>query len=74
MSHKGCSPDNAACEGFFGGLKIEMFFARDWLSTTIKEFVAALDTYVRWYNDARIKLSIGFRSPSEHRRSLGIAD
>ena len=43
MSRKGCSPDNAACEGFFGRLKIEMFFSRNWLSTTIEEFVAALD-------------------------------
>ncbi len=32
MSRKGCSPDNAACEGFFGRLKIEMFFSRNWLS------------------------------------------
>ena len=73
MSRKGCSPDNAACEGFFGRLKIEMFFARDWLSTTIEEFVASLDAYIRWYNDARIKSSLGFRSPAEYRRSLGIA-
>ena len=73
MSRKGYSPDNAACEGFFGRLKIEMFFPRDWLSTTIEEFVAALDAYIRWYNDARIKISLGFRSPVEHRRSLGIA-
>ena len=73
MSRKGCSPDNAACEGFFGRLKTEMFFARDWLSTTIEEFVAALDAYICWYNDDRIKRSLGFRSPAEHRRSLGIA-
>ena len=73
MSRKGCSPDNAACEGFFGRLKTEMFFSRDWLSTTIDEFVAALDAYIRWYNDARIKISFGFRSPVEQRRSLGIA-
>jgi len=73
MSRKGCSPDNAACEGFFGRLKIEMFYSRDWLSTTIDEFVVALDTYIRWYNDARIKISLGSRSPLEHRRSLGIA-
>ena len=73
MSRKGYTPDNAACEGFFGRLKIEMFFSRDWLSTTIEEFVAALDAYIRWYNDARIKISLGFRSPIEHRRSLGIA-
>ena len=43
------------------------------LSTTIEEFVAALDAYIRWYNDARIKISLGLRSPVEHRRSLGIA-
>ncbi|QNP48577.1 IS3 family transposase [Diaphorobacter aerolatus] len=73
MSRKGCSPDNAACEGFFGRLKTEMFFARDWLSTSIEEFVVAVDTYIRWYNEVRIKSSLGFRSPAEHRRRLGIA-
>lgn len=72
MSRKGYSPDNAACEGFFGRLKNELFYARDWLSTTIEEFVAALDAYIRWYNEARIKSSLRFRSPLEHRRSLGI--
>jgi putative transposase len=73
MSRKGCSPDNAACEGFFGRLKNELFYPRDWLSATIDELVAALDTYIRWYNEARIKISLGSRSPIEHRRSLGIA-
>lgn len=73
MSRKGCSPDNAACEGFFGRLKTEMFFARDWLSTSLEEFVAAVDVYIRWYNEVRIKSSLGFRSPAEHRRRLGIA-
>ena len=43
MSRKGCSPDNAACQGFFGRLKTEMFLSRDWLSTTTEEFVAAVD-------------------------------
>ena len=73
MSRKGCSPDNAACEGFFGRLKIEMFYGRDWLSTSIEEFVAALDAYIHWYNDVRIKSSLGFRSPTDHRRCLRIA-
>lgn len=50
-----------------------MFFQRDWLSTTINEFVAALDACIRWYNEARIKISLGGLSPSKHRRSLGIA-
>ena len=31
MSKKGCSPDNAACEGFFGRLKNEMFYGRSWV-------------------------------------------
>ena len=73
MSRKGCSPDNAACEGFFGRLKIEMFYGRDWLSTSIEEFVAALDAYIHWYNDVRIKSSLGFRSPTDHRRCRRIA-
>lgn len=73
MSRKACSPDNAACEGFFGRLKNELFYARDWLATTIEEFIAELDAYVRWYNEARIKVSLGSRSPLEHRRALGIA-
>lgn len=30
MSKKGCSPDNSACEGFFGHLKNEMFYNRSW--------------------------------------------
>ena len=73
MSRKGCSPDNAACEGFFGRLKIEMLYGRDWLSSSIEEFVAALDAYIHWYNDVRIKSSLGFRSPTDHRRCLRIA-
>jgi len=71
MSRKACSPDNAACEGFFGRLKNELFYPQDWLSTTIDEFIAALDSYIRWYNEVRIKISLGSRSPTEHRRSLG---
>jgi transposase InsO family protein len=73
MSRKAYSPDNAACEGFFGRLKNELFYSRDWLSTTIEQFVAALNAYIRWYNETRIKISLGARSPVEHRKELGIA-
>jgi len=73
MSRKGYSPDNAACEGFFGRLKNELFYSRNWLSTTVEEFIAALDSYIRWYNEVRIKISLGSRSPIEHRRNLGFA-
>ncbi|MDP9965553.1 transposase InsO family protein [Variovorax paradoxus] len=36
MSRKGCSPDSAACEGFFGRLRTKMFYPRDWKATTIE--------------------------------------
>ena len=73
MSRKACSPDNAACEGFFGRLKNELFYSRDWINTTIEEFVSALDAYISWYNEARITMSLGFKKPMQHRRSLGFA-
>lgn len=72
MSRKGCSPDNAACEGFFGRLKTELFYPRNWQSTSIKQFIQALDSYIRWYNEKRIKISLGALSPVEYRESLGL--
>ena len=74
MSKKGCSPDNSACEGFFGRLKNEMFYGRSWRDTSIDEFITRLDNYIRWYNNERIKESLGWMSPVEYRRSLGFAD
>ena len=32
-----------------------------------------LDSYIRWYNEKRIKLCPGSFSPIEYRESLGIA-
>lgn len=73
MSRKGCSPDNAACEGFVGRLKTELFYPRDWRTTTIERFIEILDSYLRWYNEKRIKISLGSLSPVEYRRSLGLS-
>ena len=72
MSRKGCSPDNAACEGFFGRLKTEWFYPGNWQLTTTEQFTQALDSYIRWYNEKRIKMSLGARSPLEYRKSLGL--
>jgi len=73
MSRKACSPDNAACEGFFGRLKNELFYPRDWKSVTIEQFIGVVDDYIRWYNEKRIKISLGALSPIEYRVSLGLA-
>lgn len=72
MSRKGCSPDNAACEGFFGRLKTELFYPRNWKDITIEQFIQIVDAYIRWYNEKRIKISLGSLSPIEYRASLGI--
>ncbi|WP_417003821.1 IS3 family transposase, partial [Adlercreutzia equolifaciens] len=32
-----------------------------------------LDSYIRWYNEERIKLSLGGMSPVQYRKSLGLA-
>lgn len=72
MSRKGCSPDNARCEGFFGRLKIEFFHGCDWAGVTIEEFMGMLDAYLRWYRDVRIKGDLDYRSPMQYRRDLGL--
>ena len=72
MSQKGCSPDNSACEGFFGRLKNEMFYGRSWVGTSLDDFVRELDDYINWYNSKRIKLSLGGVSPLEYRHKLGL--
>jgi transposase InsO family protein/transposase-like protein len=73
MSRKGYSPDNAACEGFFGRLKTELFYPRNWQDITVEQFIEIVDSYIRWYNEKRIKISLGSLSPREYRQSLGIA-
>ena len=68
MSKKGCSPDNSACEGFFGRMKNEMFYKKDWRGWTINQFIEEVDTYIHWYNEKRIKMSLGGMSPLEFRK------
>jgi transposase InsO family protein len=72
MSKKGCSPDNAACEGFFGRIKNEMFYDRSWAGVTIDRFIDELDSYLRWYNEERVKISLEAKSPKAYRKSIGL--
>lgn len=72
MSKKGYSPDNSACEGVFGRLKNEMFYNADWTGVSISDFIDILNNYLVWYNESRIKKSLGFMSPMEYRRNLGL--
>lgn len=73
MSRKACSPDNAACDGFFGRLKNELFYPRGLQGATIEQFIEVVDSYIRWYNEEQIKISLGALSPIEYRVSFGLA-
>lgn len=73
MSRKGCSPDNSRMEGFFGRLKVEFFYGRDWRDVTMDEFIEMLDGYMVWYRDGRRKSDLGYVSPMQYRRNLGLA-
>ena len=72
MSRKGCSPDNAACEGFFGILKREFFHNHDWSNVTREEFIKELDKYLTWFKIKRIKERLGYLSPTEYRSRAGL--
>lgn len=73
MSKKGCTSDNAACEGFFGRLKNEFFYDESWLDVSIEDFIELLDEYLEWYNHERIKLSLGGISIMKHRKFMNLA-
>lgn len=72
MSKKGCSPDNAASEAFFGRLKNEMFYNRNWQGVSVEEFIEQVNEYIEWYNSKRIKLSLGAKRPIRYRIDLGL--
>lgn len=65
-------------EGFFGTIKQEFPYSREWAGVTRDEFCAQLDDYMRWYVRGRPK---GFRqggrtryeAPAARRRRLGVA-
>lgn len=69
---KGCSPDNSACEGFFGRMKNEMFYGRSWMDISIEQFIQMIGDYMVWYREKRIKQSLGGMSPLEYRQNLGL--
>jgi len=48
-------------------------YNRSWNGVSISEFIDVLDKYLVWYNEKRIKLSLGAMSPVEYRKNLGLA-
>lgn len=65
MSRKGNCHDNAVMESFFGILKQEMYYGIVYHS--YEELKEAIERYIQYYNQQRIKQSLEWMSPTEYR-------
>ena len=65
MSRKGNCLDNAMMESFFGLMKNELLYLQEWKS--VNEFKKALNAYIHYYNNDRIKLRLNGMSPVQYR-------
>ena len=65
MSRKGNCLDNAMAENFFGIMKSELLYAEKFDSP--EAFIKALDEYIDYYNNKRIKSRLKGKSPAQYR-------
>ena len=65
MSRKGNCLDNSVMENFFGLLKSELLYLREFNS--MEEFRIELEKYIDYYNNKRIKAKLKGLSPVEYR-------
>ena len=65
MSQKGNCYDNSVMENFFGILKQEMYYGTTYYS--FEELKKAIERYIKYYNEKRIKEKLGWMSPVEYR-------
>ena len=68
MSHKGNCYDNSPMENFFGILKQEMYYGKTFNS--FDELKLAIEKYIEYYNNKRIKKRLNWMSPVQYRESL----
>ena len=71
MSRKGNCLDNSVMENFFGLLKQEIYYGRVYHS--YEELKTAIEEYIVYYNERRIKKSFGWLSPAQYRRKQQVA-
>lgn len=65
MSRKGNCYDNSVMENFFGILKQEMYYGITYYS--FAELKGAIEKYIKYYNERRIKEKLGWMSPVQYR-------
>ncbi|MBS4208258.1 IS3 family transposase [Bacillus sp. FJAT-50079] len=65
MSRKGNCLDNSPMENFFGIMKQEMYYGKVYRS--FEELKQAVNDYIFYYNNERIKAKLAGMSPVEYR-------
>ena len=68
MSRKGNCHDNSVMENFFGIMKQEMYYGKVYYS--FEELKQAIEKYIKYYNEKRIKQKLGWLSPVNYRINL----
>ena len=71
MSRKGNCHDNSVMENFFGLLKQEIYYDKTYYS--YGELKQAIEDYIKYYNEKRIKERLGWLSPVQYRRRHSVA-
>ena len=69
MSRKGKCLDNYIMESFFGTLKNEMFYDHESEFKTFSDSHRAIDKYINYYNNERIKSKTKWMPPSKFREA-----
>ena len=67
MSRKGNSLDNGLMESFFGIMKSEMFYGQENSYRDIEELKLAIEEYIDYYNNKRIKIKLKGLTPAKYR-------
>lgn len=67
MSRKGNSIDNGLVECFFGLLKSEMYYGQEHQYKSVEELATAIDAYIEYYNNKRIKSKLKGLTPVQYR-------
>ena len=68
MSRKGNCLDNSPTENFFGRLKTEIFYDKEYEYESIEQLKKAIESYIKYYNEERIVVKYG-DSPTKIRLS-----
>lgn len=67
MSRKGNCLDNSLMENFFGKMKNEMFYGKEYSFHSLEELKKTMEEYIAYYNTERITVKLKGMTPVEYR-------